>query len=291
MENSLDKVSAIQFESFQEYFKYRVQTEFVSASGVKRSNLEKLAKALGYSSASSLSMIFTGDRLPSREFLDATSNYWKLSNEEDQYIRNIVQLERLKKKGKATTQMMERLGRFKKINPSHKLSLNEFSLIRDWYPFVIQALISSFDFREDYNWISRKLRRKVTPAQVKKSIELLLDLRIVERNSKGELKRSHTEIETTHELPSEAIREHHKGMMARAIEAVDEQEISARHFNSLTLKFDSKNMALAKQKILNFVVDFNAQFDVENSNQIYQLNLQFFEHTKDEKNLENHENN
>lgn len=287
----MEKLTAIQFESFQEFFKYRVQSEFVSPSGVKRSNLEKLAKTLGYSSASSLSMIFTGDRLPSNDFIDSISAHWKLSQEEDQYLKNIVQLQRLKKKGRATAQVMARIARFKKISPTHKLNLNQFAMMRDWYPVVIQSLISNFDFREDYSWISRKLRRKVTPAQIKKSIEILLDLGIVRRSSEGLLERTHTELETTHEIPSEAIREHHKGMMSRAIEAVDEQDVSARHFNSVTLKFDPKNMAAAKQKILKFVVDFNSQFEVENSSQIYQLNMQFFEHTKDEKNLESHESN
>ncbi len=290
---NLEKLSAIQFESFQDYFKYRLQNEFVSAAGHKKSNLEKLAKALGYNSASSLSMIFTGDRLPSNDFLDAISNHWKLSHEEDLYLRNIVQLEKLKKKGKATKQVMERLGRFKKMNLSHKLSLNQFSMMRDWYHLVIQTLISSFDFREDHTWISRKLRRKVSPAQIKKSIEILLELGVVQRNSEGLLEPVLAEVETTHELASEAIREHHKGMMSRAIEAVDEQDVSARHFNSLTLKFDPVKMTQAKEKILNFVKDFNTEFDADDSNQIYQLNLQFFEHTKDEKNPEaqSHANN
>ncbi len=202
-----ENLGAEQFDSFKDFFKYRIQREFVSAAGLKKSNLEKLAKALGYSSASSLSMIFTGERLPSHEFLDAISIYWKLAKEEDQYIRSIVQLEKLEKKGKVTHQILERLGRIKKAKPSHKLSLNQFSLMRDWYHLVIQTMVSSFEFREDCNWISRRLRKKISPAQVKKSLEILLDLKIIQRNTEGLLESSIQEIETTHEVPSEAIRE------------------------------------------------------------------------------------
>ncbi len=289
MEIRLEKLKAIQFKNFQDYFQYRLQREFLASDGLKRTNLEQFAKLLGYSSASSISMIFSGERLPSSELLDAISHHWKLSREEDQYIRNLVQLEKLRKKGRNTEQVLGKLSHFK---DTYKVSLKQFSMMRDWYHIAIQSLISTFDFREDYSWISRRLRKKVSPAQVKKSIEIMTELGIVNRNADGQLEILNQTLETTHEIPSEAIRAHHKGMMNRAIEAVDEQEVRSRHFNSLTLKFDSKEMAKAKSDILQFVNEFNSEFEAEESNQIYQLNVQLFEHTKKEDHTEtSNENN
>ncbi len=73
--------------------------------------------------------------------------------------------------------------------------------------------------------------------------------------------------------------------MQRAIEAVEEQDVSDRHFNSLTFKFDPKFMPEAKDKILTFVKDFNSRYQSEEASQVYQLNVQLFEHTKEEKTL------
>ncbi len=281
----MEKITALNFDSFQDYFKYRVKSEMQSSAGHKKSSLEKLAKQLGYSSASSLSMIFTGDRLPSNDFLDAIFEHWHLSGEEGQYLRNVVQLEKLQRKGKATMQVLARLDRFKKVSNTHKLNIQQFSMMSEWYHLVIKTLISCFDFKEDYNWISRRLRKKVTSSQINKSIDVLLDLGLIERDLNGKLMRTTKLIETTHELPSEAIREHHKGMMQRAIEAVEEQDVSDRHFNSLTFKFDPKFMPEAKDKILTFVKDFNSRYQSEEASQVYQLNVQLFEHTKEEKTL------
>ncbi len=279
----LEKLTALNFENFQDYFKYRLKAEIRSNTGHKKSSLEKLAKQLGYNSPSSLSMIFTGDRLPSNDFLDAIFEYWHVSSEESQYLRSVVQLEKLKRKGKATAQVIARLDRFKKVSRTQKLNIQQFSLMSDWYHLVVKSLVSTFDFREDHNWINRRLRKKLTASQIKKSIEVLLELGLIERDPDGTLKQATQVVETTHDLPSEAIREHHKGMMQRAIEAIDEQEVTERHFNSLTLKFDPKHMPEAKEKILNFVKDFNSRYLGEDSNRVFQLNVQLFEHTKEEK--------
>ncbi len=279
----LERVTALNFENFQDYFKYRLKSEMHSSSGQKKSSLEKLAKQLGYNSASSLSMIFTGERLPSNDFLDAIFEHWHLNGEESQYLRSIVQLEKLKRKGKATTQVLARLDRFKKLTTTHKLSIKQFSVMSEWYHLVIKTLVSTADFIEDHNWIIKRLRKKVTNSQITKSIETLLELGLIERDANGFLKHSSHIIETSHELPSEAIREHHKGMMQRAIEAIDEQDVLNRHFNSVTLKLDQKYLPEAKERILNFVKDFNSRYFTEGAEQVYQLNVQLFEHTKTEK--------
>lgn len=141
-------------------------------------------------------------------------------------------------------------------------------------------MAGSSDFNEDPFEISQALRKKISPAQAKKALQLLLDTGLLQRDPVTKrLIPTEANTETTHELASEAIRENHKGMIARSLEAVEEQTIQQRHFNSLALQFESKKMAAAKKRILDFISAFNDEFGSDTSNQVYQLNVHFFEHT------------
>lgn len=279
----MENVTGFQFDQFIDYFKYRLRKETVSSSGEKTLNLESFAKSLGYT-PSSLSMILNGSRLPSDSLLTAFFDYLDVSMEEREYLRTLVQLEKLKRKGKNTEQTLSRLERFPNASSTHKINLKRFSYMQDWYVLAIQTLIASSSFRENAVWISRKLRKKVTTSQVTKAIEILLELGLVKRNpTTNELQIAVGTIETAHEIPSDAIREHHKGMIHRSLEAIDEQSVPERQFNSTTFLFDAKDLSAAKKRILDFVIEFNNEFKAKDSDRVYQMNVQFFEHTVEEK--------
>lgn len=177
---------------------------------------------------------------------------------------------------------MERLAKIDKKSRFKLIDLDAFNSIKEWHNLVLQMLVTTPDFKEDYTQISYQLKRKVTPAQVRKGIETLIKVGLIKRDLRsGELVSNTPDSsnETTHDIPSEAIREHHKGMIARALEAVDEQTVDERHLNSLTMKFNRDKNAEAKAFILNFVKEFNDRFYDNNSSDIHQLNVQFFEHT------------
>ncbi len=86
---------------------------------------------------------------------------------------------------------------------------------------VIKELAYTTDFQEDPQWISRRLRRKITPSQAKHALNTLERLGVLQRDENGVLKARPGFVESTHEIPSSAIRQHHKGMIRRADEAIE----------------------------------------------------------------------
>lgn len=275
----MEKLSALQFERFRDYLKYRIELETEARPGRRKISLRRYAKSLGYSSPSLLSMMLRGVRAPSDEALLTLFTRWDLSPKEREYLRTIAHLEKAQKKGKDTTQLLKRMGRIGSIPTYHKIDLQKFNAIREWYYLVIKLLVGSPDFQEDPAWIAKRLRRKVGHAKIQEALDTMLSLGILERDSSGKLRPSFGYAETTHNVPSHAIREHHKGMIARALEAVEEQEIGNRNLNSLTLRFDANRMEAAKEKMLQFVKEFNQEFESPESTRVFQLNLQLFEHT------------
>lgn len=270
-------MKAYDFNSFKDFFEFYIQKNLVDENGQKKSTLNDLAKKLGYNSASSLSMIASGERLPSSHLLESLFEEWKLSTAEKQRIRLKVEIEKRKRKGKESAHLITQ---FNKLAPYKKIDLKNFHVINDWYVMVIKVLASTPDFSEDPQIISQKLRKKVSAAQVKKALALLEETHLLVRDPEtGKLKPSQDRTETTHEIISEAIRQNHKSMMKRAVESVEEQAVEQRHLNSLSFQFNPKALPKAKAKILNFIKEFNEEFNSDKSNQVYQLNVQLFEHT------------
>lgn len=279
----MKKVSALDFDNLRDYLRYQVEKSLKSSSGRKVSNLGKVARNLGYRSPSLLSMVLKGQRLPSDDLISAMSETWKLGASESEFLRLLVVLERQKKKGRDTTEILTRLRKLGARKKAFTISANQFALMRDWHYLVIKQLVASPDFVDDPAWISRKLRRKISPAQAQRALEVMVELGMLERApGTGKITVAVGYTETEHELPSEAIRLHHRGMIERAAEALEEQAVDQRHFNSLTLKIDPRRIPEIKERLLEFLRGFNAEYETGESSRVYQLNLQFFEHTRAE---------
>ena len=270
-------MKAYDFDFFKDFFEFYLREKSINAQGRKTTTLHNLAKKLGYNSPSSLSMISSGERLPSQALLESLFNEWKISETERERIRLKVEIERKNRKGKSSSHL---ISQFNRLTPFHKIDLKHYNLIRDWYVLVIKVMVSSPHFDEDPLSISLKLRKKVTPAQVKKALHTLVETGMLTRDPVTQkLIQVVDKTESSHDIPSDAIRENHKSMLQRAGEALEEQSVEQRHFNSLTLQFDPKDKEAAKKRILDFVTSFNDEFHAEKSDQVYQLNVQLFEHS------------
>ncbi|MBC7539636.1 MAG: DUF4423 domain-containing protein [Bacteriovorax sp.] len=275
-------MSDYSFSNFRDFFEYNLKKNNRDSDGAKIFTLNDLSKKLGYRSPSLLSMIATGKRLPSNEILEVLFDEWKIDSNQREIVRIRLEIEKRIKKNKPTMNLVEKLSRIDKKLKYQTINLDAFNSIKDWHNLVLQTMVGTPVFKEDYTQLSYILRRKVSPSQIRKGIESLLKTGMLRRNSKtGELENieSDDSHESTHDIPSEAIREHHRGMINRALESIDEQDVADRHLNSLTLKFNQESKAEAKAFILNFVKEFNDKFHDNESSDVHQLNVQFFGHT------------
>ncbi|MFT6603904.1 MAG: hypothetical protein ACJARO_001417, partial [Bacteriovoracaceae bacterium] len=136
-------------------------------------------------------------------------------------------------------------------------------------------------FVEDYEWIYKRLRKKVTISQIRSAIDIMLELKTIKRSEEGKLIVLKEGLSTASKIPSSAVRKHHFGMINRALEAVTEQDISERQLSSLTLRIESEKVDDAKAELLEFMKSFNQKYSAIKSDELFQLNFQFFQHTKE----------
>ena len=250
-----------------------------------KDTLHVWALRLGYKSPSSLAMILNGTRYPSREMINALARILNLPDNEKQYMELQVDLEKCQKKGKDPTFILDRIAKVYPHNNHHKISLNEFSAVSKWYFLVLKQLINSSEFKEDIQYIYIRLKKKITPSQIQFALDTMEELEIIGRDKKHKLIVLKHGLITTNDISSAAIIGHHHGMIQRGIEALEEEKIHNRQISSLTFCMPKNSLPKAKEKLFNFLKEFNLEFSgsqIENKDEeVYQLNVQLFTHTKE----------
>ena len=122
----------------------------------------------------------------------------------------------------------------------------------------------------------------MTKAQIKGAIYNLLKVGFVEECEERGLKVAKGKTHTGNGIPSAAIKNHHRGMVHQASQAIDEQSVEERILQGLTLNIDKeKDKEEAFSDIMKFIQDFNSKYrNDEDGESTYQLNIQFFELAK-----------
>jgi uncharacterized protein (TIGR02147 family) len=144
------------------------------------------------------------------------------------------------------------------------------------------------DFREDGEWIARRCIPRITAAQAKKSIEVMVGLGILRRDERGKLEPADAVISSEYETKSFILRNFHGEMLGLAKEALERFDPGEREISSLTLGVSQKcyerikeRIRTFKQELLNMVID-----DTADSETVCQCNFQLFplmERNPDEK--------
>ncbi len=276
-ENSKDKsLAVVNYLDFINHY-LRPNGKF----GYGKTPLKQVATDLGYNTPSILSMILKGKRLPSRSFIDTFSQYFNLSSTEKEIFTLLVEHERLKGKGRDTSDIFQRLQKLSPEQNTDLLDVKWFKKVSGWHYTAIKNLIKTPFFIEDYDLIAKQLKGNVTPSQVKEAIEVLLELEVLKRDTSGQLKVIASAWRTPKGVSSTSLRTYHKGMIEQALFALKNENADRRYISGLTFQFDSSKKDEAVADIIQFLNDFNNKYFDENSKNISQLNIQFFKLNKE----------
>ncbi|MCR9204151.1 MAG: DUF4423 domain-containing protein [Halobacteriovoraceae bacterium] len=246
-------------------------------------NLKNWANRLGYKSPSSLAMVLNKQRLPTVKMIVSFSEDFNFTKSERKYFEILVEIERKKIAGKDFSELLSEANKLSGQTEYQKINYDQFSVVSDWHCYAIKALVSNPNFLYDLDWIHKALRRKITRAQIKNAIQNLKNVGLLVDDSERGLKENPTKTHTGNQVPSAAIKNHHRGMLVQAAQALDEQTVKNRMFQGLTLNVKKKDdLSKAMADIVDFVNEFNEKYrDDKAGDAVYQLNIQLFEHTKD----------
>ncbi len=125
------------------------------------------------------------------------------------------------------------------------------------------------------------LRRKITVPEASWAMKKIQELGVLKKDEMGVYRACNVEVKAA-QKSSFAIQNYHKQMIQRGIESITEQSPQVRELQALTLQFSMDRLLEAKAYLQRVSQDFSQRFHDPDSNQIYQLNIQLFGHTKNE---------
>lgn len=277
-----------QFENLPEFLK---KTEREAARVGRRPASHRVwAKRLGYQSPRSVGMVFRGKRLPSLVMAHRLCSYLQLNSDERDYFFSLLAREKTQgKMGKFEDEDLLRKRNLLQNQNQKILSDATFAYISSWYHIVIRQLLlqisdksSNFKCLPNPKVLINRLKKKISREDLINSIEILKTLQLVPFLSKKPTERDGARKEsflTTQDIPSAAIRNHHKQMMFRAQEALDEVDVNDREMTSATFCFSRKNIPEAKRMIRAFRDRLEDQLTDPEGSDVFQFNIQFFPHT------------
>jgi uncharacterized protein (TIGR02147 family) len=266
------KLSIFDYDDFRKYLR---DVYLSSKATHSKFSFRFFAKAAGFASPSALKRVIDGERNLSLEGIRKFSTALKLPKEESLFFHNLVLLNQAKSSEDKQLYAEQLLAsrQYKKLHPLQNSQFNYFS---KWYFIPIRELISLPAFREDPEWIAKKLSPTVSIPEIKSALEDLLKLGLVKRDAAGKLQQTDASI-TANGLVSPALSSFHKQMTVKASESIDRFPREVREISSLTSAVSESAFEKIKEIILkcrNEIIGVIT--DDQNQDRIYQVNFYLF---------------
>ncbi len=236
------------------------------------------ARQLGLSPGE-LSEILRGKRSLSFKSAFRIAKALSLSPLEIKHLVHLIQDEKSKKLGEA-----ELLNSVSKELSGHQLTMDMFHVVSDWYCFAILNLVDCYDFRSNLAWIARRLG--ISRAEVQLALDRLKRLGLLKcRGAKWTVTQDY--VISPAGFPSEAIRNYHRQILKKAMEALDLQQVSEREISGVGFALDPKVIPLIKKEISEFQDRIITVYSANSTRkgkktEVYQLESVFFKLTQNE---------
>lgn len=243
------------------------------------------SRAAGLGSPCYLRDVMTGRRNITPNTIGGFCKALGLGKRERTYFENLVRFNQATKP-EAKREYYEQLLPTYKKECGIKLKKNQYKLLSQWYFPIIREMISLDDFDESSKWICKRLKNLITPSQARKTIQLLLELKLIERDQSGKLKITDTSLDTPDAVHDVAFSNFHKEMLERAKSAIDKDKAFDREISGITAAMSKKQFGRIKQYIQEFQnkLVYELQQTDEPAEEVYQVNCQLFSLTRSQEN-------
>jgi len=238
-----------------------------------------LAKA-GMSGPNYLKRVMEGVHNLTENSIPKFATAMDLSETEATYFKYLVffnQAKTLEEKDKYFEILME----LKSPHTQHVLEKSQYNYYKDWYNIAIREILSYFPFKGNPAELGKEIAPPVSPKKVKKALELLEQLKLIEPRAGGSYLLTSRAITTGPEVRSLLIPKFHLTMAKLAEEAVTRFKKEQRYFSSVSMSITEKGY----KALIAMIRDFRKQVvervseDVD-PDRAYHLNLQLFPMSK-----------
>lgn len=277
MKNEEKKISIFDYRDYRTYLKDWYET---AKKIHPLFSYRAFAKKAEFKSSNFLMLVINGKRNLTKKSLEKTANALNLNKQEREFFENLVFFNQAKTHSEKNN-FYKRLLKCKKYSQLKPIEKKQYEYYSAWYHPAVRELVISKNFDGTPEWISKRLSPAVSPAQVKKSIELLAGLGFIEETSPDKWKQSSTLISTGPTLKSVVVHNYHKTLLDLTKDVIDTIPVENRDVTTMTLGIKKERV----EEIIGKIRDFRHEIlelvalDKEPED-VLQLNIQFFPLTR-----------
>lgn len=227
-----------------------------------------------------LKMVMDGERNLTPATTEKVIAGLGLHAEEADYLRILVRYNQADKDS-VRNRYFAQLRKYMERRKINTLSLDQYDYFSNWYIPIIREMIPCEGFQKVPDKIREFLFDEVSREQVQDAIQILMRLQLVEFEKKGALKQRVPHLKTDDAIASLALKNYHRELMQQAIKSIERSRPNEREMQALTLSIDPAKVAAAKKRIAEFISEMRDLLQGGPSRQVYQLNVQLFNLTKE----------
>lgn len=243
--------SAIHLFNYLDYRAYLKDLYREAKKSRSAFSFRQFSKKAGFASPNFLKLVMDGQRNLTGESLPPFMTGLGLNKQEQEFFRDLVFYNQSKTQEQANHYYQKLISsrKFSRLKPIEK---DQYEYCSEWYHSVVRELILSAEFDGTPEWIACRIFPSVTPAQVKKSIEILEVLGFIRKGADGRWRQASELVTTGSEVASLALYNYHQNVLDLAKMALEKVPHHQRDVSSLTLGIREDQLPLIKKKIQDF---------------------------------------
>ncbi len=190
------------------------------------------------------------------KYWDGVSQGLKLSDEQTQYLKNIIAYTHAREEGKQAIadyyykQAMN--NKIKSVTPAFQLRKDHYEYYSKWYHSAIRAYIELNPFKHEYLKLSRKLSPPITELQAKKSVQLLSRLGLIAQGNDGVYHITQIKIKAGDEITQTIKNRFHRECTELAKNAIMDHSPETHKIYSLTLGISEQTYEIIREETEQF---------------------------------------
>jgi uncharacterized protein (TIGR02147 family) len=149
-----------------------------------------------------------------------------------------------------------------------------YRIIAEWEHYAVLELFNLVDFNRTKEEVSAKL--DLTSNRTDVVIANLKTAGLIEWDNDGRLVKVHSDVKTTEDISSQALRDSHKEALQLGISKIETIAIELRDFSSSTLAVDISKIPEAKMIIRDFRRKMASLLEQGEKKEVYQLAIQLY---------------
>ena len=191
-------------------------------------------KRTGQRSPSLLSDVINARRNLTPAGLEGFLRAMKLSQPQARFFSALVDLDQAETPDEKNAAWAN-VAATQRFRSSRRLEGDGFRYLSTWYLPAVRELANRENFRDDPVWIADQIRPRITIAQARDALDLLIEMDLLRHGSGDSIVFGGGSVVTPHEVASLAVRNYHDGMLERARGAIHQFESAERHFLGVTV--------------------------------------------------------